>query len=281
METGNKLKVVFEAADALLDQTDIKNSRLSILHSGDGLSFSLLNKEKNKFVLLGAYQTGSEQDHKLLFEFVERFTEIPGDVSYASTENTFSLVPKVLFDENHLEKYLSLISTDSPKSIGYKTLDEWVLAYEDSSDLTDWVKRHLPNVKVINGAEVVISYYQKKYKNTDTSSVFCHVMGNRLEVTAIEKGVLTLHNVFSYHSQEDFIYYVLSVFEQLKFNPETTPILMSGWITVLNGEIAALKKYIRNIEWEERPSEFTYSYTFNDSATHTFNRLFQQSLCAL
>ena len=53
---------------------------------------------------MGAYQTGSEEDHKLLFEFVERFTEIPGDVSYASTENTFSLVPKVLFDENHLEK---------------------------------------------------------------------------------------------------------------------------------------------------------------------------------
>ena len=42
METGNKVSVVFEAADALLDQTDISNSRLSILRSGDGLSFSLV-----------------------------------------------------------------------------------------------------------------------------------------------------------------------------------------------------------------------------------------------
>jgi hypothetical protein len=100
-------------------------------------------------------------------------------------------------------------------------------------------------------------------------------------VTAIEKGVLTLHNVFKYHSQEDFIYFILSVFEQLKFNPETTPILLSGWITALNTEVAVLKKYIRNVEWEERPVEFGYSYTFSGSAKHTFNRLFQQSLCAL
>lgn len=281
METGNKVNIIFEGADALLDQTDISNSRLSILHSGDGLSFSLLNKEKNKFVLLGAYQIQTEEDHQLLFEFVDRFTEIPGDVSYASTENTFSLVPKVLFDEKHMDKYLGLISTEKPKSIGFKALDEWVLVYEDSSQLTDWVKGHLPNVKVINGAEVVISYYQKKYKNTDTSSLFCHVMGNRLEVTAIENGSLSLHNVFSYQSKEDFIYYLLSVFEQLKLNPETTPILLSGWITQLNDEVVELKKYIRHIEWEERPVEFSYSYTFNDSAQHTFNRLFQQSLCEL
>ncbi|MCT4623937.1 MAG: DUF3822 family protein [Schleiferiaceae bacterium] len=281
METGNKVQVIFEAADALLDQTDISNSRLSILHSGDGLSFSLLNKERNKFVLLGAYKTDREEDHRKLFEFVERFTDLPGDVSYASTDNTFSLVPKVLFDESNAQKYLSLISTETPKTVGVKELDEWVLVYEDSSELTDWVKTHLPNVKVLNGAEVVISYYQQKFKNTSESLVMCHVMGNRVELTCIENGVLTLHNVFSFNSVQDFTYYILSVFEQLKFNPEEIPVYLSGWLTKLSPEVDELRKYIRNIEWEARPKEFEYSYTFNDSAEHSFNRLFQQSLCVL
>ena len=281
MVTGNKINIFFEAADSLLDQTDISNSHLSILHSGDGLSFSLLNKEKNKFVLLGAYQLASAGDMKELFEFIERFTEIPGDVSYASTESPFALIPQVLFDESQKEEYLKLMSAVEPKSVGFKTFSNWVLVYQNSTDLTDWVKTHLPNVKVLNNAEVVFSYYQNKYKNTDETSVFCHAMGGKLEITAIEKGVLTLHNSFNCQNAKDFVYYVLSVYEQLKLNPEQVPVYLSGWLNNLSPELADLKRYIRNVEWEERPAEFTYSYTFNDSPAHTFNRLFQQSLCVL
>ncbi len=286
MGTGNsnKVEIIFEAADSLLDQTDISNSHLSILHSGDGLSFSLLNKEKNKFVLLGAYQLTAEAnktDMRELFEFIERFTEIPGEVSYASTESAFVLVPQVLFDEANKTEYLKLMSATEPNSVGFKTFSQWVLVYQDSTELTDWVKMHLPNVQVLNNAEVVFNYYQNKYKNTEESSVYCHAMGNVLEITTIEKGVLTLHNAFRYKNTQDFIYYVLSVYEQLKLNPEQMPVILSGWLNNLSQELAELKRYIRNIEWEERPAEFTYSYTFNDSASHSFNRLYQQSLCVL
>ena len=284
MGTGSKVKIIFEAADSLLDQTDISNSHLSILHSGNGLSFSLLNKEKNKFVLLGAYQLSAEAnatDTRELFEFLERFTEIPGEVSYASTESPFALIPQVLFDEAHKNDYLSLMSAVEPNSVGFKTFSNWVLVYQNRTELTDWVKTHLPNVKVLNNAEVVFSYYHNKYKNTDETAVFCHTMGNVLEITTLEKGVLTLHNAFNFENNQDFVYYVLSVYEQLKLNPEQVPTILSGWLNNLSHELADLKKYIRNIEWEERPAEFTYSYTFNDSAAHSFNRLFQQSLCVL
>ena len=93
METGNKIKVVFEGADALLNQTDIGNSHLSILHSGDGLSFCLLNKDKMKVVLLGAYQLDESVDQKDLFEFLERFTDLPGEISYAHTNEEFTIIP--------------------------------------------------------------------------------------------------------------------------------------------------------------------------------------------
>lgn len=75
----------------------------------------------------------------------------------------------------------------------------------------------------------------------------------------IDHNKLQLFNVFEYHSKEDFIYYILFVFEQLKLDVETTPIELSGNIVIGDALFVMLYTYIRHVTFIDKSYNFTIS----------------------
>lgn len=280
VETGSKVKVLFEAADSLLDQTDIQKSHMSILCTGDGLSFCLLNNEKKKYVLLGHYKVEKEEDHKELFEFLDRFQQMPDDVSLAVLNQRFAIIPKSLFDESNLNDYLSFSIENVQAEVVFKTIDKLVLVYENPESKYSWLVERIPHLKFLNNAEVAIHYYLSK-TGVGSTSFTAHFFNEKLELTVLRNGRLELHNVFNCAKPEDAVYFILNVFEQLKLNPIEQQVTISGNLKRKSEVINLLKQYIKNIDWESRPEGYTYSYTFNEQEEHFNNRLFQQHLCGL
>ena len=280
VETGNKVKVVFEAADSLLDQTDIKKSHMSILYTEGGLSFCLLNKEKKKYILLGHYKAESETDQKDLFEFLDRFQEMPDRVSLAVLDSQFTIVPKSLFDKNQVSTYLKFSNSHVNAEVTFKEINDMVLVHEDPAYHLGWLADRIPHIELLNNAEVALHYYMSK-KTTGTDYLSINCFNNYLEILFVSNGKLELYNTFGYDNKEDLVYYILSVYEQLKLNPELVALNISGSITRKSEEVKLLKQYIKQINWEDRPVGFQYSYTFNTQEEHFNNRLFQQYLCVL
>ena len=86
--------------------------------------------------------------------------------------------------------------------------------------------------------------------------VYINVNKNTLEILVVKDNKLQLFNVFEFYSKEDFIYYVLFVFEQLKLDVETTFVQLSGNIVIGDELFVMLYIYIRHVRFVEKAYEF-------------------------
>ena len=74
----------------------------------------------------------------------------------------------------------------------------------------------------------------------------------------LTKSKLLLYNTFEYNTNEDFIYYILFVLEQLNLNPETINLVFLSDV-IENDELHSIAyKYIRNVTFGNRNDTFTY-----------------------
>ncbi|WP_296386943.1 DUF3822 family protein, partial [Winogradskyella sp.] len=89
-----------------------------------------------------------------------------------------------------------------------------------------------------------------------------------IELLVVDKSKLLLFNVFEYNSKEDFIYYVLFVFEQLKLDVETTPVNLSGNIDKDDEIYNTLYTYVRHIDFMPTDHNFEVSNTIESNKFH-------------
>lgn len=251
---------------------------MSILCSENGLSFSLLNKEKNKYVLIGHYKLSLDEPFEHLFEFLDRFDQIPDDVSLAFVDQRYTLIPKEIFNEADKDSYLKFLIKKPIGPADHIILGEQVLVFESLENRFSWLFERIPHIRLLNNAQVNLqSHFQQKAVNASFVSV--QIFYETIEVCVQQKGKLTLLNTFNYSKQEDFLYFVLSVFDQLKLDPLETDLYLSGTLLKKGEEHQSLKQYIKNIHWDKKPEAYFYSYTFNAQEDHYNVSLFNQHLC--
>ena len=121
-----------------------------------------------------------------------------------------------------------------------------------------------------------------RFKNVPGGAVtVVNVRSSAFDIVIIENQKLQLLNSFAFRTAEDFIYFLLFVFEQMKLNPETDAVLLSGNIAKSSRLYELLYRYIRNIDFIERPDAAEYSYVFDEVPQHYYYHLFQAALCEL
>ena len=112
------------------------------------------------------------------------------------------------------------------------------------------------------------SLIAQKDKTNEDSVIHINCNKNTIELLVVNKGQLQLFNVFEHHSKEDFIYYILFVFEQLKLDVETTLIKLSGSIDKDDELYTILYTYVRHIDFITLDFNFKISNTIEDSNLH-------------
>ena len=88
-----------------------------------------------------------------------------------------------------------------------------------------------------------------------------NVQEEQLDVIILEEGKLLLCNSFLFKTSEDFIYYILFCLEQLKLNPDSIPLILSGSIDKEDSNYELLYTYVRNISFVEDTSGSTAKST--------------------
>ena len=244
----------------------LANLELSIQISLSGLSFCILNRDLNNIIALKNFDFDKNLNPIEILDYLKQFfnteTVLNQDftkVSVIHNNNLSVQVPKPLFSEDHLADYLKFNS---------KILKSDFITFDEISE-NDIVNVYVPYININNYifekygdftfkhlSTILIEEILRIEKNAKQLKFYVNLSKSQLEIIVVNQGKLLLYNTFNYNTQEDFIYYILFVAEQLNLNPEILQLVFIGDINEDNALYKIAYKYIRNIKLGSRFDTF-------------------------
>ena len=242
---------------------------LSIQVNLNGLSFCILNRTSNTIEYLNTITFESKLTP---FDALNRMkTELSANSRFLDTFNAVNvihqnelstLVPKDLYNEDQKANYLKFNA---------KILKTDFVTHDDIS-VNQSVNIYIPYVNINNyifdtfgeftykhSSTILIDTILQRSQSESKPMIYVHVNETMLEILVIDKGQLQLFNVFEYYSKEDFIYYILFVYEQLELDVETAPIHISGKIEKDDELFKLIYTYVRHVSISDTTSSFNFT----------------------
>jgi hypothetical protein len=286
----NKTEPFTTILDTNFDGVNVKNYTLFMEVYPDDFAVSVLDMESNKIIALQVYafsQLKGIDDLCLKMSHVFEENVLFMDtnfrqVIFAFGGNKSTLVPDPLYNPasagqllyfNHPEAVSENIHTDHLKRIAAKNI------FAVPKVLENLIQDKFPQASVHHTSTAFIESVLLNNKNREEKIVTVHVHLTGFEIIVSKRNELILYNNFRYQSAEDFIYYVLFVYEQLQLNPESTPLIFTGAAERSSAIYITTQKYIRNIQFGERTDRFAFSAEFHQIPAHYHYILFNQHLC--
>ncbi|MBN8702842.1 MAG: DUF3822 family protein [Bacteroidetes bacterium] len=202
--------------------------------------------------------------------------------SLACVHPKSTLVPAALFDATNKLNYFSINHQPEPND----EISNEKLRYLDcqniytiDSEIKKIFLKKFVGIRFIHHSSSLIDGVLFKYKNATTSKFIVQVQSGQLDILVIQNKNLVFYNCFIYKSQEDFIYYILFVFDQLKLNPEEQEVELLGEINRKSNLYDLLFKYIRFIKFGTRIDSFKYHTNLDSLPAHFFYTIFNQYSC--
>lgn len=289
-ETGNKISPTLNIVDESFHLESLRYYHLFIELGAEILSYCVFDHKRNKYLLLRSYEFESfgnklsiEENIKQVILTDELLRQQDFDkTSVSIVNNTSTLLPVPLFDENKAKEILEFnfhlhdtdeIHVDHLNSIDAKNI--FALPYS----LSSIIEKSFSNTSIHHFSSALIESISFQYKNMQAPLTTVHVRNKNIELIVTQNKKLLFYNSFPYVTPEDYIYYLLFVYEKLELNPETVNLVLKGKID-RNSELYKItNKYIRNVSFGTRPDTFNFSYRFDNLAHHRFPALLNQHLC--
>ncbi len=237
---------------------NISKRKLSIQFSLDGFSFCIANAA-NTIYHFSSYSFDRENTTpESLLDEVEKIFKNDQDlqsdfdsVEVVHENRLNSFVPNEYFREEHLKSYLNYnvknIVTDYATFDSFEALD-FKNVYIPYVNINNFLFQNFGTFEYKHHASVLLEKLMIKAQKQSTH-FFVHVNSSSFDIVVIENQKLLYFNAFEYQIKEDFIYYILFAFEQLKLNPEELKLIFIGEITEDSELYQIAYKYIRNIDF--------------------------------
>lgn len=292
----NSMKASAQFLDRDFQPNYTKNNRLSIQLRLDGFSFAQIDSISKKVLLIEDYtipvMLGDEavyQNEKVNLRLEALFAETQmqsqkyKSVHLVIDNPFFTLIPSVLFEEKYAPDYLrqvhqppenSMIKTDLLSSFDSRNV------YAVYAPLFFNFSDHFVNFEIRHASTVYIQQMMVFQKTLKGSSVFIDVASSSMLVIAFDGDRLLFSNSFAFKEKEDFIYFILLVYNQLNFKTETVPLFFSGNIDRTSPLYAIAYQYIRFLDFPlAKKSGLVYGNDIPESVGSKYCVLTQAVLC--
>ncbi|MEZ4721248.1 MAG: DUF3822 family protein [Flavobacteriales bacterium] len=110
--------------------------------------------------------------------------------------------------------------------------------------------------------------------------LIAHISTDQVDIQAYQDSDLQLANSFFQSGHEDIAYYILYTSEVLGINPETTPLTVSGNISIGDDSWKMLSDYWKKMEVAKPMDRIQISSQLDGYPTSEFDYLTQSLLCA-
>jgi len=267
MPLQNAIKASAQFLDRDFKSDYTKNNRLSIQLRLDGFSFAQIDSISKKVLLIENYDVpvmlGDEavyQNEKVALRLEDVLLDKQiQDQEFKSVHividnRFFTLIPAVLFDEKKAEEYLKLVH-QLPENLMVKTDSLSFLesrnVYAVYSPLYFSLSDYFSKFEIKHASTIFIQQMAVFQKSKKGASIYIEVGSSSMHVIAFDGDKLLFSNTFDFKEKEDFIYFILLVYNQLDFKPENVPLFFSGNIDRSSPLYAIAYQYIRFLDFPE------------------------------
>jgi len=274
--------------DEAFDINKTNTYHLSIQAGLDGFSFVILDTLRIKYLVIKHFSYTEEfpedkyPDH--LGEILQKdeFLSKEYNSIYCIWRNPrTTLLPSPLFEKEKLKQYFEfnqvLNDLEELHANHLKSLDAYLI-FPIHHEIANAFIKYYPQLKFFNQATPFIEYILKHQKD-ESDSAHLNVHKNFFDIIIIRNRSLILHNTFKFRNEQDFIYFIMNVYDKIHLNPETCPVNLSGMIEKNSGMTVIVKKFIKTVQFAKPDNRFQYSHAFDRIPEHFFIHLFNLYNC--
>jgi len=196
--------------------------------------------------------------------------------------NSAMLIPAAYFSNELLRDYLkqqNLIKPGERPCYDFIKNNDCYSLY--AVDLNDYhlLKEKYPQASFRHHSSIFVEYLLALHKSSDKNQVHVYVFENYMDVVALQAGKLLLYNRYAIQTANDFTYFLLWVYEELKFATENSPCTFYGMITEKSEQYALANKYLPHISLAQKTTQLNLARSLDNLPMHDYYSLFMQYLC--
>jgi len=206
------------------------------------------------------------------------------EVKFSIKNNKFIQLPSTLFLSSSPAEYLKFNATIDPAS-------EIVLHCENLShnittvfaaqrELVEWLRSIYQNTKLafFHQSAALIQGVIAKAGSKLNQPLYIYVDRFKLHILAVKEGKLLFYNQFTIKQFSDYVKYIMLVMKGLNMDQQTSEVVLWGYIGKNSPHYIEFIKYIRNVNFGERPQHLTFGYLFDEIQEHHFFDLYSTDL---
>ena len=290
-----RYKLVHSIKDDRLETENLSKYHLSFQVNFELFRICIVDSENNRCLFLEDYSLTDVYSTTDLLEQMDLLFEdhtllkagFWKSITVGIKNTQFSLVPESLFEKAYLKEYLAL-NTQLDREPGEEyhyfrhQQTDAVSIFTTNKRLIDWFKSMYPSkqIRMVHHTAPMIEgvMLQRQIQQAERT-VYIQVEKYFLTIIVKEGKKLIFCNSFTFNSSEDFVYFVLFVFDQLELNPEKCPVIVWGELTHDSDSFSKLYKYIRHLKFGDKPDFIRFSYQFDEVFDHRYFDLYNMHLC--
>ncbi|MEL7270132.1 MAG: DUF3822 family protein [Bacteroidota bacterium] len=178
----------------------------------------------------------------------------------------FSLVPKSLFQTEELPNYLKfnakIMANDQ---IAYDVLDdhEMVNVYIPFTNVNNYIFELFGEFEFKHSGTVLIHTLLEHNRASQDTFCYVQIMEKEMELVVISQKKLLLYNYFEFKNDEDTLYYILFVLEQLNIPAESVLLRLFGNVEEGDALFKRCQEYVQNVSIFVPPNSADFAEDFS------------------
>lgn len=264
MRMATSLNPTISKFDTDFDAEKTTQYGLTIQFPLGGLSYALFDTAINRFVGLEYFQSDLLANSNDLFRTLERALELKGlnhktfqSVACIIDGRTAMLVPESLYSPDSYEKLLGFNFNLPPDCVILSEplpAHHAVMLYGLPSAMKNKIKSRWLDARVTHSSAVMLNNLPK----SENATVHVNVRNRDFDM-AVMKDKLLFFNNFKFNTTDDFAYFLLFAMEQNGLSGQDTSVVFSGLILPSSDIISLCGRYVRDIQFVQKPKEFIVS----------------------
>lgn len=267
-----------------LDDNTAKFCILSIRLAPDGFSF-FVYQEKSRALLL--FKQGESKPYQdTIAQAIREFSgyhleNLPfKNVHILLDYPEVTSVPSALYDENKKENAFNFQYDISPREFvvnnhcsayGLETL------FPIPRNVYEYFGAHFTHYHFVHRLTLLL-HQANKGKNQGKEQLYIAYTKDHFTVVGIRNHGLIYHNIFNLNCDEDLIYFLLLVFQELKFDQYLAQVYIDGPLAQKHPSIGVIKEYIQHVFFMTSPLTDVLLSEENH-VKHYHTALFELSQC--
>ncbi|MDD4148821.1 MAG: DUF3822 family protein [Bacteroidales bacterium] len=253
---------------------------LSILISRDGFSYALYNKEPKRFNALVSQACDNMEDIAAEFrEFVINEKLNLGKyqkVNIVIADHRTTIIPEALFQNSKINEIYNLNFFPTPERVvKFSKLDKSgnYLIYSVDNDIIQVLDELFTEYSLFPQSHSFIESHFTDNKLSDSplgEKVYVQVFHDFCDILILKDSAVVFYNTYTYRTNNDLLYYIINIFDQLKLSQENAKLVFSGFIETDNLAVLNLRKFVSQVYFESQNTDYKYFYKFQETSPHYY-----------